>query len=808
MFSGKQFGVLGVIVGANLLLSLLISTIGGSLGAQGPTGQTGPQGPQGSTGETGEDGRPVEFRVEDNVLQWRYVGETEWNELDLEISGGGSSTVNFGGSEGYFNHWVFGVNPNFQFDYPSRIEVSNSATYAQNLITNQGYLGVATLAQLEAIGDSAENLGLKYVLTADIDLATWEPTYGNNVIRNEFGSFTGVFDGAGYTLSNFSFEDTTGNQTNDIGLFYELDSAEVRNLNLVDFSINTTGGGYYIGALSAYVDSNDSNYTILDQINLDGFEITTLNNLFNVGGLIGEIDEGIKIIRSTAANVTVESDGYSYAVGGMFGYVDEASVLELYELNSQLEMTRIDSLSNNGNERVGGLGGNVQRDSSIFAYKVNSQFVGHAYENSSAFIGNVAGYSQVVIKEITVNADITRSFADSGSQVGGLFGFYGRDGLLFIDDVHVTGDIRGYYDVGGFIGHAKEGSVIKITNSSMRANLEGSEQVGGLVGELDEDRHRWMFKDNVIETVMTVVQDNPNQNDIYADDFGGVIGYVDESNSGDTESTNQVLLDNMDVVVNFEIDVQNPEAILRRYFEFYDAGGMIGDVDQYNQIRVMNSTVEANLNFIVEDLTKFDNLELDVNDVGGVVGDMGDSTLLLANVEATLDVNVLVDNLTSETTNTDLYFDLNVNSLGGAVGDSSDSNLIIVEGSYDVNFVQTVSSISSPLYEYYLEVYDVAGLVGDLDNTLLLGEAFETSLSFDVTIDEITLATGKTLNIEIYQIGAILGETGGSVAFLEDVTFTSTATADVQDAVDGSVLVQVDDLTKTVGRFNPFVFIG
>jgi hypothetical protein len=235
---------------------------------------------------------------------------------------------------------------------------------------------------------------------------------------------------------------------------------------------------------------------------------------------------------------------------------------------------------------------------------------------------------------------------------------------------------------------------------------------------------------------------------------------------------------------------------------------MIGDVDQYNQIRVMNSTVEANLNFIVEDLTKFDNLELEVNDVGGVVGEMEDSTLLLANVEATLDVNVLVDNLTSETTNTDLYFDLNVNSLGGAVGDSSDSNLIIVEGSYDVNFVQTVSSISSPLYEYNLEVYDVAGLVGDLDNTLLLGEAFETSLSFDVTIDEITLATGKTLNIEIYQIGAILGETGGSVAFLEDVTFTSTATADVQDEVDGSVLVQVDDLTKTVGRFSPFIFIS
>ena len=97
MFTGKQFGILGVVSGANLLLSLLVSTVGGSLGAQGPTGQTGPQGPQGSTGEagaTGADGREVEFDVENNVLVWRYVGDAEWQELDLEISGGGGGTIN------------------------------------------------------------------------------------------------------------------------------------------------------------------------------------------------------------------------------------------------------------------------------------------------------------------------------------------------------------------------------------------------------------------------------------------------------------------------------------------------------------------------------------------------------------------------------------------------------------------------------------------------------------------------------------------------------------------------------------------
>ncbi len=809
MFSGKQFGVLGLISGANLLLSLLISTIGGSLGAQGPTGQTGPQGPQGSEGtigEAGEDGRPVEFQVEDNVLQWRYLGEATWNALDLEITGGGSSTINFGGSEGFFSHWVFGVNPNFQFDYSEATEITNAATYAQNLIANQGYLGVATVEELEAIGDGEEELGLNYVLTSDIDLAGWLPSYGRNVIRNEYGSFRGTLDGAGFTISNYSISDTSFSQSNDIGLFYELRGANIRNLNLVDFSVNLTGGSENVGALTARVDTFDSRYTVLDQVSLNGFEIISTDYLTNVGGLVGQIDEGIQIVRSNSANMTVATDSSLNAVGGMFGYMDSSSELELYEVNSQLEVIQNDPETTYNNDRIGGVGGHVEYNATIIAYKVNSQFVGGVDESSSAFIGQIEDDSKVILKEMTVNADISRSNGNSGYSTGGLLGYLGEYGLLFADDIDVTGDIRGYEKVGGFIGNSNEGSVIKITNSTMLADLEGVDDVGGFVGYLDSNNHRWMFENNTINTTITVPQDAGNLTSIYASAFGGVIGFIDERD-GDVEYTNQIILENMDVTVNFAFDILDFEQLSSANFSFNQMGGMFGEIDYDNQIRVINSTVDASFDFTVKDISKFEYTYLNVNEIGGVAGYITESTLLLANVESTLEFNVLVENFTPETTNNEYFYNY-IYSIGGAVGESNDSNIIILEGSYDLSLIQNVTNISSPNYNYDFEVYSVGALVGDLDDSLVLGELFDTSLVFDVTIDDITLGDGNRLDIEIYDVGDIFGDTNGSVAFIEDVTMIATATADVQEELENVVTVSVTDLTKPTGDSNPFIVIS
>jgi hypothetical protein len=54
---------------------------------RGPKGETGDVGPTGATGDTGAtgaagaDGREVELQTTSTHVQWRYVGESEWNDL-------------------------------------------------------------------------------------------------------------------------------------------------------------------------------------------------------------------------------------------------------------------------------------------------------------------------------------------------------------------------------------------------------------------------------------------------------------------------------------------------------------------------------------------------------------------------------------------------------------------------------------------------------------------------------------------------------------------------------------------------------
>lgn len=64
-----------------------IQGIPGEQGEKGNTGKPGETGPKGETGEKGDkgdkgtDGREVEFILNENGLQWRYIGETEWRSL-------------------------------------------------------------------------------------------------------------------------------------------------------------------------------------------------------------------------------------------------------------------------------------------------------------------------------------------------------------------------------------------------------------------------------------------------------------------------------------------------------------------------------------------------------------------------------------------------------------------------------------------------------------------------------------------------------------------------------------------------------
>ncbi len=97
------------------------------------------------------------------------------------------------------------------------------------------------------IGLHQEDWGSHFVMVNDINLAQFTGTQFNIIGTDYENPFTGVFDGNGFTISNFTFE---SNDVNYIGLFVWVDdpNAEIKNLTLINPNINV-GKSRYIGSL-------------------------------------------------------------------------------------------------------------------------------------------------------------------------------------------------------------------------------------------------------------------------------------------------------------------------------------------------------------------------------------------------------------------------------------------------------------------------------------------------------------------------------------------------------------------------------
>ncbi len=66
---------------------------------------------------------------------------------------------------------------------------------------------ISTAADMNAIGADVNDWGSHFVMTADINLANYTGEQFN-IIGNDVNAFTGVFDGNGFTISNFTYKET------------------------------------------------------------------------------------------------------------------------------------------------------------------------------------------------------------------------------------------------------------------------------------------------------------------------------------------------------------------------------------------------------------------------------------------------------------------------------------------------------------------------------------------------------------------------------------------------------------------------
>jgi len=271
---------------------------------------------------------------------------------------------------------------------------------------NDPYL-IYTAEQMNSIGLHEEDWDKHFKLMADIDLSAYTGT-SFNIIGSLYGSFRGVFDGNGHTISNFSY---TSTDTNYVGLFERARSAQIKDLGLIEPNIDA-GTGNYVGSLIGWL----RNGTITGCYVEGG--IVSGND--NIGGLVGAHGEEVEpwgrppftISNCYSTSIVVGRD----RVGGLVGSNNSGPIDNCYAMGSVWGVTL-----------VGGL-------------------VGYNYEG-----------------RIT-NCYATGSVSGKGN-VGGLVGqngYYVNNWSISgtIANCYSTGAVSGQSNTGGLVGLHAAGSVI------------------------------------------------------------------------------------------------------------------------------------------------------------------------------------------------------------------------------------------------------------------------------------------------------------------------------------------------------------
>ena len=278
-----------------------------------------------------------------------------------------------------------------------------------------------------------------YVLAADLDknsagyssIASGSANGGSGFapLGDDTTSFTGSFDGNGYTISNLTISRPS---TDYVGLFgYTGSGATVSNVTLADADVV---GNNWVGALVG-------NHTGSDIRNVSAGG--TITGRDYVGGAVGQIRNANVADSSASGQVT----GTAEFVGGLVGRLETGGSIQQSHATSTVVANGTGNTQNHV-DQIGGLVGH---------------FSGDAITNSSA-AGNVTATSSKV------------------NEIGGLAGLY--DGSGDITNSSASGNVSSEYkETGGLVGEVDSGSIID--SSATGTVTADGDDVGGLVGEFD-----------------------------------------------------------------------------------------------------------------------------------------------------------------------------------------------------------------------------------------------------------------------------------------------------------------------------------
>ena len=224
---------------------------------------------------------------------------------------------------------------------------------------------ISNLSELYWITQDTARWSLHYEQTADIDaIQTGALTYGWVQIGGDHRSFTGSYDGQGFTIDNLYIN--RGNEKN-IGLFGKTIDATIKNIHLTHVEIC---GNENVGSLGGYIYNSQ-----VDACSSSG----SVNGYKDVGGLIGQTS--MSLISYCSSSGTVK--GSSTRVGGLVGQNYNASIIsKCYSTAS----------ATSNSSYVGGLIGYNTESSINNSYAMGSA---HGYEYIGGLVGRISSTCSV-----------------------------------------------------------------------------------------------------------------------------------------------------------------------------------------------------------------------------------------------------------------------------------------------------------------------------------------------------------------------------------------------------------------------------
>ena len=254
---------------------------------------------------------------------------------------------------------------------------------------------IYTSEELNMIGLLKCDWDKHFKLMADINLAAYTGTDFNIIGHyvdwpEELAEpFTGVFDGNGHTISNFSYTSRNAWSLGIFGYVYS-PSARISNLGLIDPNIDADNG-LWIGSLLGHL----SEGTITNCFVKGG----CVAGDYTIGGLVGYNGGAV----TNCYSVNLVSGGNS--VGGLVGY------------NSDTVTACYSASVVSGSERVGGLVGS------------NNGTIASNYSTGTVsgwkYVGGLVGinwYSEYSFRTGTITTSYSTSMVSGNGYVGGLVG--------------------------------------------------------------------------------------------------------------------------------------------------------------------------------------------------------------------------------------------------------------------------------------------------------------------------------------------------------------------------------------------------